>query len=192
MALNRDDTLWKGILENVFDDFLRFFFADADALFDMREFQYLDKELEQLFPVQDEEATRFVDKLVKVFTKGGGEEWILVHVEVQGYDDRHFGRRMFTYFYRILDRYYQIAEQDEEALKSDNNPFAAVVLTVLLALKRRKTDESLYNLKYTLARNLLQKQFSRVKIGNILVFLQLYVRFAIPPITLNLIQQLRY
>lgn len=104
--MNRDDTLWKGILENVFDDFLRFFFKDAEKLFALnKEFQFLDKELEQLFPAEDMQSSRFVDKLVKVFTKDEKEEWILVHVEVQGYKDDDFAFRMFTYFYRILDKY---------------------------------------------------------------------------------------
>ncbi|TAM96844.1 MAG: hypothetical protein EPN39_12730 [Chitinophagaceae bacterium] len=52
--MKRDDTLWKGILENLFDDFLRFFFPDADDLFDMKKgFEFLDKELEQLFPAPE-------------------------------------------------------------------------------------------------------------------------------------------
>ncbi len=37
--------------------------------------------------------------------KDGKEEWILVHIEVQGYKDIHFPERMFTYYYRILDKY---------------------------------------------------------------------------------------
>lgn len=65
----------------------------------------MDKELEQLFPTEINEAPKFVDKLVKVFSKDGSEEWILVHVEVQGYDDPNFAKRMFTYFSRILDKY---------------------------------------------------------------------------------------
>jgi hypothetical protein len=104
--MKRDDTLWKSILENVFDDFLCFFFADAEKLFDMtRRFQFLDKELEQLFPCPDMQAPKFVDKLVKVFTKEGKEEWLLIHIEVQGYADADFSKRMFTYFYRIIDKY---------------------------------------------------------------------------------------
>jgi hypothetical protein len=215
--MNRDDTLWKGILENVFEDFLRFFFTDADLLFDMQKgFQYLDKELEQLFPVEDSMAPKYVDKLVKVFTLQGKEEWILIHLEVQGYNDKHFARRMFTYFYRILDKYNKpvtaiaiftgtdkkfhpdayeydylgtrntfqfntcvIIDQDEKVLAADNNPFATVLLTVLLALKNKKLDDdNLYQLKYTLAKNLLQKQFSKEKIDKLLIFLQLYIRFA--------------
>ncbi|SKB58438.1 hypothetical protein [Dyadobacter psychrophilus] len=46
-----------------------------------------------------------MDKLVKVFTKEGNEEWILVHIEVQGYIDYSFADRMFTYYYRIWDKY---------------------------------------------------------------------------------------
>jgi hypothetical protein len=105
--MKRDDALWKGILEDLFDDFLRFFIPDADEIFDMnRPFEFLDKELEQLFPIdQDEFHPKYVDKLVKVFTKNGEEQWILVHIEVQGSRDKEFGQRMFTYFYRILDKY---------------------------------------------------------------------------------------
>jgi hypothetical protein len=105
--MTRDDTLWKGILENFFDDFLRFFFKDANELFDMKkDFQFLDKELAQLFPSQaNMKSPKFVDKLVKVFTKTGEEQWLLIHVEIQGYRDTNFGRRIFTYFYRILDKF---------------------------------------------------------------------------------------
>ncbi|MFI5137950.1 MAG: hypothetical protein ACHQIM_08975 [Sphingobacteriales bacterium] len=105
--MKRNDLLWKGVLEDLFDDFLRFFYPEADKLFDLdKGFEYLDKELDQLFPPEaDIYAPRYVDKLVKVFTRTGGEEWILVHVEVQGYTDPDFAKRMFQYFNRILDQY---------------------------------------------------------------------------------------
>jgi predicted transposase/invertase (TIGR01784 family) len=105
--MKRDDSLWKAILEDVFDDFLYFFFDDADEIFDFsRPFEFLDKELEQLFPTNpDEFSPKYVDKLVKVFTKAGEEQWILVHIEVQGSKDTAFSHRMFQYFYRIYDKY---------------------------------------------------------------------------------------
>lgn len=105
--MQRNDILWKAILEDVFDDFLRFFFENADKIFDMkRGFEFLDKELEQLFPSDtDISNPKYVDKLVKVYTKNGKEKWILVHIEVQGYTDKNFAKRMFTYYYRILDKY---------------------------------------------------------------------------------------
>ncbi|WP_090653314.1 hypothetical protein [Mucilaginibacter sp. OK283] len=103
----KDDILWKGILEDVFDDFLCFLNPDASDIFDFdKGFEFLDKELEQVFPPEkDEYSPKVIDKLVKVFTKSGNEEWILVHIEVQGQYQKDFGSRMFTYFYRILDKY---------------------------------------------------------------------------------------
>ncbi|KQS33358.1 hypothetical protein [Dyadobacter sp. Leaf189] len=102
-----NDILWKSILEDTFEDFLVFFFPESHSLFDFSKgFEYLDKELEQLFPVDDcIGGVKFVDKLVKVFLLDGNEEWILVHVEVQGYADKTFAERMFTYYYRIWDNY---------------------------------------------------------------------------------------
>src|SRR5699024_8764934 len=91
---------------NLFDDFLHFYFTDADQLFDMKKgFQFLDKELEQLFPTDEMKAPKYVDKLVKVYRKDGTEEWLLIHIEIQGYRDKEFTKRVFTYWYRILDRY---------------------------------------------------------------------------------------
>jgi predicted transposase/invertase (TIGR01784 family) len=105
--MKRDDALWKGILEDLFDDFLKFYFPESVDLFDFnRKFVFLDKELEQLFPQQqDDFSPKYVDKLVQVFTKKGKEEWILIHIEVQGSRDKNFAKRMFTYRYRILDKY---------------------------------------------------------------------------------------
>jgi predicted transposase/invertase (TIGR01784 family) len=162
-------------------------------------------------------------RLIKVFTRRGSEEWLLVHIEIQGYHDKDFGKRLFRYWYRILDKYdkpvttiaiftnadknfnpdayeyeclgttntfrfntYKIIEQDEAALEHSSNPFAMVVLTVLLALKsKRMTDGDLFNLKFSLAKQLLQHKFSKKKIGDLLIFLQLYVRFADPAYNLN-------
>jgi hypothetical protein len=103
------DILWKGMLERVFDDFLRFVFPDADQRFDMEKgFTYLDKELAMMNPNPEEGAdTRFVDKLVQVYTLDGKEKFLLVHVEVQGSYDKTFTGRMFKYFYRVYDYYNQ-------------------------------------------------------------------------------------
>jgi hypothetical protein len=104
----RNDYLWKGILEDVFDDFLRFMHPDADRIFDFSKgISFLDKELEQLFPAVDEDdyAVKIVDKLAKVYTYEGEEAWVLIHCEVQTKYSSDFPRRMFTYYYRILDKY---------------------------------------------------------------------------------------
>jgi hypothetical protein len=173
--MQRDDILWKSILENTFDDFLRFFFENADELFDINKgFTFLDKELDDITPAENLRAPKFVDKLIKVYTRS--EDYVLFHVEVQGYRDRDFEQRMFTYISRLIDKYkrpivaiailtdksktfrpvayqydyegitsivyqftvYKVLDQKEEALLKDNNPFATLILMVLLALKHRR------------------------------------------------------
>lgn len=103
----QNDILWKGMLEGVFDDLLRFVFPRADRIFDLtRGFEFLEKELGAMNPRPGRKSdTRFVDKLVKVFLQDGSEEWVLCHVEVQGADDKEFAKRMFKYYARIFDRF---------------------------------------------------------------------------------------
>jgi hypothetical protein len=109
--VHNKDILWKGLLEWVFDDLLRFVFPEADQVFDMhRSFSFLDKELAEMYPEPEKQTdVRHVDKLVKVFRKDGGEEWLLIHIEVQHKTDPEdrpfFPERMFRYFYRCFDRY---------------------------------------------------------------------------------------
>lgn len=109
MKQRKSDILWKVIMEEVFPDLLRFIYPDADDEYNMeRGFEFLDKELAELNPQPDEEKdSRFADKLVKVYHRDGVEEWVLLHVEVQGdtQDQDAFAERMYTYFYRIRDRY---------------------------------------------------------------------------------------
>ena len=103
----KNDILWKGILERVFDDLLRFVFPHADRIFNLeRGFEFLEKELGEMNPQPGKKSdTRFVDKLVKVFQRDGNEEWVLCHVEVQGTNEKEFARRMFKYYARIFDRF---------------------------------------------------------------------------------------
>jgi len=94
MIIKRDDALWKAILEDLFDDFLLFFFSKDYQNFDIdKGFLYLDKEVQKLFP-QDKDLyhPKYVDKLVKIFMKDGSEQWFLIHIEVQGYEDKTFER----------------------------------------------------------------------------------------------------
>ena len=116
----RKDILWKAIIEDFFPDFLTFFYPEALDIFDFtKSFEFLDKELEQII-LPSSSKNRIADKLVKVYTKEGVEQWILVHIEVQGYEDDEFAERMFTYFYRIYDKY----KKDVSALAifTDDNP----------------------------------------------------------------------
>ncbi len=99
------DESWKAAIEQYFEAFVEFFFPEAyQAIAWERGYTFLDKEFQQI--VRDAEVgTRFVDKLVKVWLIGGEEAWLLLHIELQSQRDGDFAKRMFTYHYRIFDRY---------------------------------------------------------------------------------------
>lgn len=109
--VNRDrywayfDEAWKRVIERFFPQLLHLFvpnlYFDVDF---KRGFSFLDREMEQLSIISLKGA-KYVDKLAKVYLKNGTEQWILVHIEVQGYPDKEFSLRMFRYFYRIFDRH---------------------------------------------------------------------------------------
>ncbi|MGJ5675424.1 MAG: transposase [Nostochopsis sp.] len=99
------DSPWKEALENYFEAFLAFFFPQAHSEIDWEcGYEFLDQELQQVVR-EAELGKRFVDKLVKVWRQNGEETWVLIHVEIQSQVDNEFTKRMYTYNYRIFDRY---------------------------------------------------------------------------------------
>lgn len=99
------DSPWKDILQLYFEEFMLFFFPLEHREIDWtKQPEFLDKELQEV--IRDAElGRRFADKLVKIYRTGGEESWILVHVEVQSQEESNFAARMYTYNYRIYDRY---------------------------------------------------------------------------------------
>jgi len=99
------DEAWKKIIEVFFLHLLQFFipelYKDVDLI---KAPSFLDKEIERLSR-KSKRGAKLVDKLVKICLKDGFEQWILVHIEIQGYADKKFPERMFRYFYRIFDKY---------------------------------------------------------------------------------------
>jgi len=99
------DEAWKEIIEKLFPDFLAFFFPQIYRDIDFsRGFEFLDKELQKILK-GSEVGKRIVDKLVKVYLNDGSEKWLLIHIEVQGYQEENFSERIYIYNYRIFDRY---------------------------------------------------------------------------------------
>ena len=99
------DSPWKEAVEHALPEFMEFYFPDASRQIDWaRGHRFLDKELQQI--VRDAAlGRRHVDKLASVTTHTGEEDWLCVHIEVQGSMDPGFARRMFVYNYRIFDTY---------------------------------------------------------------------------------------
>ncbi len=99
------DSPWKEALDRYFEAFLMLLFPQVHALIDWaRAYESLDKEFQQVVREADV-GRRYVDKLVKVWTKDGQECWVLVHIEVQTTRDEGFPKRMYVYNYRVFDRY---------------------------------------------------------------------------------------
>ncbi|WP_257669583.1 hypothetical protein [Parapedobacter tibetensis] len=219
----QDDRLWKAVLEHVFRHFLLFFFPASKDLFDFRRgFVYLDKEMDELFPEHRQggnKGVRYVDKLVKVFLKDGGERFILTHVEVQSQKGKgDLARRMADYYIKLREKYkvpitavailgdgnknyrpsgyeegllgtkltyeftsYKILDQDEAALRADRNPFSVVVLTALMAIRRKGVDDdTLRGIKRDLYFEMKGRKMPKHTRAGIYDFLKYYVSFVDP------------
>jgi hypothetical protein len=114
------DSPWQQILEGHFQDFIGFFFPQADKEINWtRGFEFLDKEFQKAVRGA-KVGSRYVDKLVKIWTIQNEEAWVLIHVEIQNQEQAIFAERMFVYYYRIYDRYRtKIASV---AILGDENP----------------------------------------------------------------------
>jgi hypothetical protein len=99
------DNPWKKVLEKYFQEFMLFFFPEIHDDIDWEKgYEFLDQEFQQI--VRDAESTKmYVDKLVKVWRKSGEENIVFIHVEVQSQEEGAFSKRVFTYNYRIRDKY---------------------------------------------------------------------------------------
>jgi hypothetical protein len=99
------DELWKDAVETLFPYFIKLIAPDFYPHVNWsKPISFLDKELHQI-SLRSEETKRFVDRLVQVWMLNGEERWVLVHVEVQGYRETEFSKRMFIYFYCIYDKF---------------------------------------------------------------------------------------
>lgn len=102
-----EDSAWKDILDELFPEFMEFFFYDLYKEIDFsRKPVFLDKELEKIVKIS-KTGKRFADKLVKIHLKDGSERWCFCHVEVQGKAEKKFSERVYIYNYRIFDKYHK-------------------------------------------------------------------------------------
>ncbi len=118
--MKKRDLIWKGIIRELFPYFVKFFFPNWQKEVDLSKgYVFLDKELEQILPEAEAKGRR-ADVLAKVFTPAGKEFWFLIHVEVQGYLDDEFAKRMYAVQYRLFDRFEKpVAAM---AVFTDENP----------------------------------------------------------------------
>ena len=113
------DTGWKRLITKHFESFLEFFYSDIHKDIDFGNgYEFLDKELQALMP-ESKTGERTADKLVKVWLKNGLEEWLLIHIEIQGKKEERFEERMYIYNSRIFWEYRK--EVVTLVILADNN-----------------------------------------------------------------------
>lgn len=99
------DNPWKEILESYLKQFLELCLSDLHAAIDWSvPARVRDKELQRIAP-ESPVGVRIADKLFEVRLLDGLTAWIMIHVEVQNQREKDFQKRMFVYYYRILERY---------------------------------------------------------------------------------------
>lgn len=118
---NDYDTSWKEVLDTYFQSFMDYCWAEAAEDIDWSQgYEMLDKEL-QVLTKGAATGKRIIDKLIKVWRKGGEETWVLIHLEVQSQPEVGFAERMFTYNYRLFDRYYKPVASLAILIDDNNN-----------------------------------------------------------------------
>ena len=104
------DQIWKTALHALFRHMVLFYFPPLYSRINWsREHIFVEQELANL-STPEQKNKRYVDILAQVFLLDGADVYILLHVEVQGYGSGEtavadFEQRMFTYFYRIRDKW---------------------------------------------------------------------------------------
>lgn len=107
MAVFTYDILWKAILEELFSEFIEFFSPDLfNKINWSKQVEFLNKETADLYPEPGNmKDNKTVDFLAKVALLSGEQFCVLIHIEVQGYQDREFAHRMYIAYYRLRDKY---------------------------------------------------------------------------------------
>jgi hypothetical protein len=96
---------WKQLIDDELEEFFRFFFPQVHAAIDFRSgCQSRDKELAKIMVGADAGDCE-ADKLFEVQWRDGGQELVLIHVEVQAQREQDFAQRMYVYNTRIWQRY---------------------------------------------------------------------------------------
>ena len=104
------DGFWKDLIERFWRELLKSLLPTLYAVADLtKEPVFLDKELRDVLHISDDQdSPRFVDVLLKIPLKDGGEEWVLLHIEVQGKGCDDISYRMALYCCLIFSHHYRM------------------------------------------------------------------------------------
>ena len=102
------DGMWKDAIERFLPRLLERVLPDlyADVDFSIKP-EFLENELRDIALLDNNPAV-YVDKLIRLFLKSGGDAWILLHIEVQGPGGDPISGRMFNYMTLIYAHYHRL------------------------------------------------------------------------------------
>ena len=127
------DGIWKEFIREYWPEILRDVIPDLyDAVDFEQKAEFLDKEMQeisqQLYGDNDSVSKWYVDNLIKIWLKDGREEWVLLHIEIQGKGGEIISLRMFRYSCLIFLRYGKhpaaLAILTSKRPKKEGNPEA--------------------------------------------------------------------
>ncbi|MFK7933101.1 MAG: hypothetical protein AB8G22_06290 [Saprospiraceae bacterium] len=100
------DGKWKTLIEALFEEFILFFlpelYADIDFTYPAK---FLKQELTEIAGTTGKKGEMITDNLIEVRFNSGENRYVLIHIEVHGYENVDFGEKMFSYLCRIYDKH---------------------------------------------------------------------------------------
>lgn len=107
MFLVDKDGIWKDAVSNFLPLLLKRMMPELYVDVDFsQDFTFLDKELRDTIQVSlDHNPAKFVDTLVQVPLKSGKNQWVLLHIEIQGKGGKDISFRMMLYCCLIFAHY---------------------------------------------------------------------------------------
>lgn len=168
----KKDEKWKSLISKYLKDFLSFFMSDLYKEVDFSKgYEFLDGELNKI-KIKSKSKNRRSDRLIKIYLKDGTEQYLLVHIEIQGYYEENFSDRMFTYYYRISDLH-----------KTRNITAISIYTEDIKDFKPNKFENNIFGTKilyeYNTYKVLEQKENELKKTSNIFSFIILAVLYSL-------------
>jgi hypothetical protein len=88
------------------EEFIAFFLPTLYPLVDFsKPPEFLEQELAKLAADTERSGKKITDKLIKLYLKNGEEQFVLVHIEVEGDAPSAYSKEIFKYYYRALDQH---------------------------------------------------------------------------------------
>ena len=100
------DARWKELIHVFTEEFIAFFLPSLYPLVNFsKPPEFLEQELAKLAADTERSGKKITDKLIKLYLKNGEEQFVLVHIEVEGDAPSAYSKEIFKYYYRALDQH---------------------------------------------------------------------------------------